>query len=120
VTISDEEWEEIDARSLSVIRPCLADDVMFNIFMEKTTSNLWMKLEILYMTNMTFLKIQLYSLRMKEGMKITNHLNTFNTLLVQLTSMGVKFKSEDNEITLLCSLPESWDHFVTSISFSST
>jgi hypothetical protein len=57
---------------------------------------------------------------MKEGMKITNHLNTFNTLLVQLTSMGVKFKSEDKEITLLCSLLESWDHFVTSISFSST
>ena len=57
---------------------------------------------------------------MKECTEITDHLNTFNTLLVQLTSMGVKFKSEDNVITLLCSLPASWDHFVTSISFSST
>jgi hypothetical protein len=34
--------------------------------------------------------------------------------------MGVKFKYEDKAITLLCSLPKSWDHFVTSISFSST
>jgi hypothetical protein len=34
--------------------------------------------------------------------------------------MGVKFESKDKAITLLCSLPESWDHFVTSISFSST
>jgi hypothetical protein len=34
--------------------------------------------------------------------------------------MGVKFESEDKEITLLCSLPVSWDHFVTSTSFSST
>jgi hypothetical protein len=33
--------------------------------------------------------------------------------------MGVKFESEDKAITLLCSLTESWDHFVTSISFSS-
>jgi len=57
---------------------------------------------------------------MKEGTKIANHLNTFNTLLVHLTSMGVKFESEDKEITLLCSFPESWDHFVTSISFIST
>ena len=69
--------------------------------------------------NKIFLKIQLYSLCMKEGMKIVDHLNTFNTLLVRLTSMGVKFESEDKEITLLCSLPTSWDHFVTSISFSS-
>ena len=51
---------------------------------------------------------------------ITDHLNTFNTLLVQLESIEVKFESEDKAVTLLCSLPESWDHFVTSISLSSS
>jgi hypothetical protein len=55
------------------------------------------------LTNRIFLKRKLYSLRMKEGTKIDDHLNTFNTLLVQLTSMGVKFQSEDKTITLLCS-----------------
>jgi hypothetical protein len=123
-TISDKEWEEIDVRALSAIHLCLVDDVLFNIFTKKTTTGLWTKLESLYMKkflmNRIFLKRQLYSLRMKEGMKIVDHLNTFNTLLVHLTSMGVKFESEDKAITLLCSLPKSWDHFVTSISFSST
>jgi hypothetical protein len=57
---------------------------------------------------------------MKEGTKVVDHLNTFNTLIVQLTSMEVKFKDEDKAITLLCSLLESWDNLVTSISFSST
>ena len=57
---------------------------------------------------------------MKEGTTITNHLNTFNTLLVQLESIEVKFESEDKAITLLCSFPESWDHFVTYISLSSS
>ena len=57
---------------------------------------------------------------MKEGTKITNHLNTFNTLLVELDSIEVKFDSEDKAVTLLCSLPESWDHFVTSIILSSS
>ena len=71
------------------------------------------------LTNRILLKIQLYSLRMKEGTTITDHLNTFNTLLVQLDSIEVKFDSEDKDVTLLCSLSESWDHFVTSISFSS-
>eukprot|EP00253_Pinus_taeda_P009594 PITA_09594 len=57
---------------------------------------------------------------MKEGTSITDNLNTFNTLLVQLESIEVKFESEDKAITLLCSFPESWDHFVTSISLSSS
>jgi hypothetical protein len=70
--------------------------------------------------NMIFLKRQLYSLCMKEGTKIDDHLDTFNPLLVQLTSMGVKFESEDKAITLFFSFPKLEDHFVTSISFSST
>ena len=101
----------------------MADDVLFNIVSEKTTAGLWTKLEKLYMTksltNRILLKRQLYSLRMKEGSSITDHLNTFNTLSVQLDSIEVKFDSEDKAVTLLCSLPESWDHFVTSISLSS-
>jgi hypothetical protein len=73
-------------RALSAICLYLVDDVMFNIVAKKTTASLWTKLEILYMmkslTNMIFLKIQLYSFRMKEGTKIADHLNIFNTLLV--------------------------------------
>ena len=122
--MTDDEWSDIDDRALSDIRLCLADDVLFNIMSEKITVGLWKKLEKLYMTksltNRIILKRQLYSLRMKEGTTITDHLNTFNTLLVQLDSIEVKFDSEDKAVTLLCSLPESWDHFVTSISLSSS
>jgi cell division cycle protein 20 (cofactor of APC complex) len=123
-TIKNEYLDEIDARVLSAIRMCLVDDVLLNIVAEKTTFGLWTKLESLYMTkyltNKIFLKRKLYSLCMREGKKINDHLNHFITLLVQLTSMGVKFDSEDMEITLLCSFPASWDHFVTSISFITT
>jgi hypothetical protein len=72
-SMSDKEWEDIDARALNAIHLCLADDVLFNIVAEKTTTGLWTKLESLYMTksltNMIFLKRKLYSLCMKEGTK---------------------------------------------------
>jgi len=85
-TITDDDWDEMDARAPSSICLCLADNVLFNIVSEKTTVDLWMKLESMYMTksltNRIFLKRQLYCLRMKDGMKIDDHLNTFNTHLV--------------------------------------
>ena len=124
MTITNDDWVEIDVRALNSIRLCLADDVLFNIVTKMTSVGLWTKLENLYMmnslTNMIFLKIWLYNFYMKEGTKIIEHLNIVNTILVQLTSMGVKFESKDKEITLLYYFPMSWDHFVASISFSST
>ncbi|GLJ48876.1 hypothetical protein SUGI_1030740 [Cryptomeria japonica] len=57
---------------------------------------------------------------MKEGTKISDYLNVFNTLICKLGSMDVKIKDEDKEVTLLCSFVESWNDLVTSISFSTT
>ena len=50
LTMTDDEWSDIDDRALSDIWLCLADDVLFNIMSEKTTTGLWTKLEKLYMT----------------------------------------------------------------------
>eukprot|EP00253_Pinus_taeda_P032927 PITA_32927 len=122
--MTNDEWTEMDERALSAIRLCLADDVLFNIVSEKIAAGLWKNLEKLYMkkslTNRILRKQKLYNLQMKEGTSITDHLNAFNTLLVQLESIEVKFELEDKAITLLCLLPESWDHIVTSISLSSS
>jgi hypothetical protein len=118
----DEDWEDLNARALSTIRLCLADEVLVNITREETKTSLWNRLESLYMTKSLMNKILfnrlLYSLQMKEGTKITDHLNVFNTLIFQLSSIQVKYEDEDKEVKLLCSLLESWDHLVTSIWFS--
>ena len=62
-TMTTSDWEDLDARALSTIRLCLADEVLFNIVEETMASGLWEKLENLYMkkslTNRIYLKRQL-------------------------------------------------------------
>ena len=55
---------------------------------------------------------------MKEGMKIADHLNVFNTLICQLSSMDVKIDDEYKSINLLCTLLESWGQVISSIRLS--
>ena len=109
--MTEDEWEDLDAKALSIICLCLVDDFLFNIVGETLATILWKMLESLYMTKsvtiITYLKRQLYGMRMKEGMKIAYHLNVFNTFICQLSSMDVKIDDEDKAVNLLCTLLES-------------
>ena len=65
--------------------------------------------------NKLFRRKKLYSLKMEEGGSIIEHLNVFNLLVVQLASSGVKIEEEDQCMTLLCSLLDSWDHLMMAL-----
>ena len=56
------------------------------------------------MTNKFYVKKQLYSLYMKEGSDLLEHLNMFNKLNNQLSSFGVNYEDEDKALLLLTSL----------------
>ena len=67
--------------------------------------------------NKLYMKKQLYSLHMKEGSDLSEHLNTFNMLNTQLSSFGVNYEDEDKVSLLLTSLPTSFDHLVTMLMY---
>jgi hypothetical protein len=51
---------------------------------------------------------------------VTKHLNAFNTLVSQLSSVDINISDEDKCINLLCSLPKLWDSLVVAIGSNTT
>jgi hypothetical protein len=67
------------------------------------------------MLNELFLIKKLYLLRMSDDSSVTEHLNAFNTIIIQLSSVDIKIIEEEKCISLLCSLPDSGDRLVVDI-----
>jgi hypothetical protein len=57
-------------------------------------------------------------MKMSEGGSIADHLNEFNMVTNQLSSVKVEFDDEVRALLILCSLLESWNGLVMVISNS--
>ena len=64
---------------------CVSDSVLLNVSGEAMNKALWDKLWNLYqsksLVNKLFLQKKPYNLRMKYGDSVTEHLNTFNSMV---------------------------------------
>ena len=59
---------------------------------------------------------RLFNMKMLEGGFVVDHINDFNTVTSQLSSVGVNFDDEVRALLFLCSFPKSWNGLVMSIS----
>ncbi|KAG8488563.1 hypothetical protein CXB51_016262 [Gossypium anomalum] len=106
------EWEELDEKALPAIQLCLANTVLQEVLMEKTSSALWKMLETLYETkslaNRLVLKQRPFTFRMNECEFLRDHISQFITLLNDLKNVEVHIDDEDQAMLLLYSLPPSY------------
>lgn len=106
--MSDEDWE-MEEMAISAIRITLHNEILFNIMNVESAPKLWAKLETIYisksLTNKLFLKKQLYSLKITKGSQLSEHLNEFNKIVIQLLSLDVKIEDKDKALLFLSSLP---------------
>ncbi|GJU91165.1 retrovirus-related pol polyprotein from transposon TNT 1-94 [Tanacetum coccineum] len=113
--MSDEDWLELDEKALATIQLFLTREVLREVIHETTAAGLWLKLESLYMTkslaNKLQLKDRLYTFRMKPGTSVQDHLDEFNTILIDLENLDVDIDDEDKAVLLVISLPASYKHF---------
>ena len=106
----DAKWEILDRKALRIVRLCLAASVAFNISKETTTKGLIKTLAKLYekpsTSNKVFLMKHLFNMKMSKGGSVVNHLNDFNIVTSQLSSVGVNFDDEVRALLFLCSFLE--------------
>ena len=117
------DWDLLDHQVLGVVRLTLARNVVLNIVKEKTTADLMKTLSNMYekpsASNKIFLMRRLFNLKTAEGASVTDHINKFDVITTQLSSVEITFEDEVKALILLSSLPESWSTTVTAVSSSS-
>ncbi|KAL0453639.1 UNVERIFIED_CONTAM: Retrovirus-related Pol polyprotein from transposon TNT 1-94 [Sesamum latifolium] len=88
-SMDDEDWEEFQQRAAGTIRLCLADEIMYHVMNLKSPG--------------------------EEGFDLAQHVNVFNHIITDLARLDVSIEDEDREMILLCSLPFSYEHLVTTL-----
>ncbi|GJV29336.1 retrovirus-related pol polyprotein from transposon TNT 1-94 [Tanacetum coccineum] len=110
---------ELNKKAHSSVILCLGNKVLREVTGETTAARVRTKLETLYKTkslaNKLYLKKKLYTFYMPVGRKISEHIDEFNKIVLDLANIEVKFEDEDLALLLLTSLPASYEHFVDTL-----
>ncbi|PKI43186.1 hypothetical protein CRG98_036411 [Punica granatum] len=120
IGMKEAEWKVLDRKAMSVIRLLLSRNVAFHTAKEKTTKGIPKVLTDMYekpsAANKVHLMRRLFNLKMSESTAVAEHLNEFNLITAQLTSVAIDFDDEVRALILLSSLSESWIEMVTVVS----
>ena len=118
-----EEWALLDRQVLGVIRLTPSRSVAHNVVKENTTTDLMKTLSGMYekmssANNKVHLMKKLFNLKMAENASVAQHLNEFNIITNQLSSVEIDFDDEIRALIVLASFPNSWEAMRMAVSNS--
>jgi hypothetical protein len=97
---------------------------MYHVMDLESPSEIWKTLEEQFLEKTTpnklFLKHELYGLKMQEGTTLTEHVNAFNQVVLNLACTKVTVEDEDKDLYLLLLLPKSYKALVVTLTFDKT
>ena len=65
--------------------------------------------------NHLYMKKKLFRFQYCAGISMFEHLNDYNKILADLQNLEVDISSEDKALLLLNSLPDNYDHLITTL-----
>ena len=120
--MKDDEWNLLDRQVLGVIRLALSRPVAHNVMKEKIMADLMKALSGMYekssANNKLHLMKKLFNLKTTENASVAQHLNEFNTITNQLSSVEIDFNNKINALIVLASLPNNWEAMRMAVSNS--
>ena len=97
-TMKYEDWNLLDRQVLGVIQLTLSRSVAYIVVKENTTVDLMKAMSGMYeklsANNKVHLMKKLFNLKKAEGTPVAQHLNEFNTITNQLSTVGIEFDDE--------------------------
>lgn len=109
-------------RALAIIVLSVGPSLLYLLGIPQNPVDVWKKLSDQFQkktwANKLALRRKLYSLKLKEGHLVQNHIKEMTEIFEELSIVGDAIEEEDRVVHLLSSLPKSYDILVTALEAS--
>jgi gag-polypeptide of LTR copia-type len=115
-----QKWEQQDLLAQILIKNNTSDEQMVHINQDsiKTAAQMWQSLRAVHelrgQSGITAAKRTFYGTRASDNVNIPDHIAEMRRQQNKLHQMGCMIDDEEFKTVLVMSLPQSWDHFISS------
>ena len=114
------EWVKEDNKAKRTIRLRIQSHVLMHFLKADTAEQLWKSITDYFKPSSlmapVILKRKLTTIKYTDGDDMTKHLANLEEILIDLDTLGHNLEDSDVSTTILLSLPESYDFFVSALS----
>ena len=112
-------WNAKDKKALATICLTVKDSELVHIRSCTSSAEAWKKLAEVYETKglarRLYLRRKFFTAQLQDGTAMQAHINKIMMLAEQLDAIGAGVSDEDIAMTLLCSLPESYENLIIAL-----